>query len=77
MDEPLPTLDDELNNQLRKEILRLHGDLGFTLVYVTRSRDEAKQLGTRTIHIGRVGSVEPSVLDVVSLSQGGLIRLYP
>ena len=56
MDEPLSTLDDELNEQLREEILRLHGDLGFTLLYVTHSRDEAEQLGTRTIYLkqGRV-----------------------
>ena len=32
MDEPLSNLDDALNMQLRKEIVRLHGDLGFTLV---------------------------------------------
>jgi iron(III) transport system ATP-binding protein len=57
MDEPLSTLDDELNKQLREEILRLHSDLGFTLVYVTHSRVEAKELGTRTIHI-RQGRVE-------------------
>ena len=56
MDEPLSTLDEALNVQLREEILRLHGDLGFTLVYVTHSRDEAKELGTRTIYLkqGRV-----------------------
>jgi ABC-type Fe3+/spermidine/putrescine transport system ATPase subunit len=30
MDEPLSALDDELNRQLRQEILRLHSDLGFT-----------------------------------------------
>ena len=35
MDEPRSNLDDALNMQLRKEIVRLHGDLGFTLVYVT------------------------------------------
>lgn len=51
MDEPLSTLDDALNMQLRKEILRLHSDLGFTLVYVTHNRDEAKELGTRTIRL--------------------------
>jgi iron(III) transport system ATP-binding protein len=62
MDEPLSTLDDELNEQLREEILRLHGDLGFTLLYVTHSRDEAKQLGTRTIHIRR-GRVEQERIE--------------
>jgi ABC-type sugar transport system ATPase subunit len=56
MDEPLSTLDDALNLQLREEILGLHSDLGFTLVYVTHNREEAQQLGTRTIYLkqGRV-----------------------
>jgi iron(III) transport system ATP-binding protein len=62
MDEPLSTLDDELNKQLREEILRLHSDLGFTLVYVTHSRVEAKELGTRTIHI-RQGRVEQRTIS--------------
>jgi ABC-type sugar transport system ATPase subunit len=57
MDEPLSTLDDELNKQLREEILRLHSDLGFTLVYVTHSRDEAGQIGSRIIHLRR-GRIE-------------------
>jgi iron(III) transport system ATP-binding protein len=56
MDEPLSTLDDALNLQLREEIMRLHSDLGFTLVYVTHNREEAQELGTRTIYLkqGRV-----------------------
>jgi ABC-type sugar transport system ATPase subunit len=59
MDEPLSTLDDALNMQLRKESLQLHGDLGFTLVYVTHSRDEAKDLGSRTIHL-KHGWIDPT-----------------
>ena len=51
MDEPLSNLDDALNMQLRKEIVRLHGDLGFTLVYVTHNRDEAEALGARIIFL--------------------------
>src|SRR5262249_31952007 len=56
MDEPLSTLDDELNMQLREEILRLHRNFGFTLLYVTHSREEANQMGTRIVYIsqGRV-----------------------
>ena len=56
MDEPLSNLDEALNMQLRKEILRLHSDLGFTLVYVTHNRDEAEALGTRIIYLrhGRI-----------------------
>lgn len=51
MDEPLSALDDVLNRTLRQEILRLHGELGFTLVYVTHNRSEAEEIGTRTVHL--------------------------
>ncbi len=57
MDEPLSTLDEALNLQLREEIMRLHRDLGFTLVYVTHNREEAQQLSTRTIYL-RQGRIE-------------------
>lgn len=57
MDEPLSNLDDELSLQIRREILRLHRDLGFTLVYVTHSREEARDLGARMIRL-RQGIVE-------------------
>jgi len=36
-----------------EEILRLHAELAFTLVYVTHSRDEAREIGMRTIELGR------------------------
>lgn len=62
MDEPLSSLDDELNKQLRREILRLHGDLGFTLVYVTHNRDEARELGMRMICL-RQGRIDSAVGD--------------
>jgi ABC-type sugar transport system ATPase subunit len=57
MDEPLSNLDDALNMQLRKEIVRLHGGLGFTLVYVTHNRDEAEALGARIIFL-RCGQID-------------------
>ncbi len=63
MDEPLSTLDDALNMQLRKEILQLQSDLGFTLVYVTHSRDEAEELGTRIIRLEQ-GRIQYPILDV-------------
>ena len=53
MDEPLSSLDEELNFQLRTEILRLHKSRGFTLVYVTHRPDEANDLGTRTVYLKR------------------------
>ena len=63
MDEPLSNLDDALNVQLRKEIVRLHGDLGFTLVYVTHKRDEAEALGARIIFLrcGRIDDASSAV----------------
>jgi iron(III) transport system ATP-binding protein len=63
MDEPLSSLDVELNQRIRKEILKLHKTLGFALIYVTHDREEALDIGTRVIimekgRIGRIGSVE-------------------
>jgi iron(III) transport system ATP-binding protein len=49
MDEPLSNLDDELKDQLCGHILELHAQLGFTLIYVTHSRDEMRRLGARAI----------------------------
>src|SRR5262249_13121660 len=57
MDEPLSTLDEALNLQLQKDILRLHSELGFTLVYVTHNRQEAKALGNRILFL-RHGQIE-------------------
>ena len=51
MDEPLSSLDEKLNISLRKEIVRLQKELGFTLVYVTHNMDEAKEIGERIIYL--------------------------
>lgn len=59
MDEPLSNLDFELNQRLRKEILRFQKALGFTLIYVTHDRDEALDIGTRIL-LMRGGKVERS-----------------
>jgi ABC-type sulfate/molybdate transport systems ATPase subunit len=57
--EPLSNLDDELNLQLRGEILRLHGDLGFTLIYVTHNRDEAEASALGLYTSGTAESMTP------------------
>jgi len=49
MDEPLSSLDTDLNIRLRKEIIRLQQKLGFTLVYVTHNEEEASEIATRMI----------------------------
>jgi iron(III) transport system ATP-binding protein len=53
MDEPLSSLDEELNVALREEIVRLQETLGFTLLYVTHNRSEAEYIGTRIIMVGK------------------------
>ncbi len=56
MDEPLSSLDRELSLQLRSDILRLHKNLGFTLLYVTHNSEEALEIATRLVRMaaGRV-----------------------
>ncbi len=49
MDEPLSSLNVELSLRLRAEILRLHRELGFTLLYVTHNRGEALEIGCRIL----------------------------
>ncbi len=49
MDEPLSSLDLELNIILRKEILKLQQSIGFVLLYVTHDREEAFEIGSRIV----------------------------
>jgi ABC-type sugar transport system ATPase subunit len=59
MDEPLSNLDEELNQHLRTELLRLHTQLNFTLLYVTHDRVEANDIGTEIVCM-RHGRIERS-----------------
>ena len=54
MDEPLSSLDQALNKRLRKEIVKLQEKFGFTLVYVTHNEEEARDIGSRIIHLDEV-----------------------
>jgi iron(III) transport system ATP-binding protein len=51
MDEPLSSLDDELKHELGGQLLDLHAQLGFTLVYVTHSKEEMRRIGARAIRL--------------------------
>ncbi len=57
MDEPLSSLDPELNHRLRAEIVRLQEEMGFTLVYVTHNESEAEEIGTKSLWIRGGGIV--------------------
>ncbi len=47
LDEPLSALDGPTRLELRRELKRLHGELGTTVVHVTHDLDEAMGLGGR------------------------------
>ncbi|MGC0328899.1 osmoprotectant transport system ATP-binding protein [Streptomyces sp. SAI-170] len=46
MDEPFSAVDPVVRKQLQDELLRLQGELGKTIVFVTHDIDEAVKLGT-------------------------------
>ena len=58
MDEPFAALDALTRRSLQEELLRLWGELGFTLLFVTHSIEEALLVGNRILllspHPGRV-----------------------
>ncbi len=49
MDEPLSALDAELRMEMRKEIQRIHRQLGTTIVFVTHDQDEALAMADRIV----------------------------
>lgn len=49
MDEPLSNLDAKLRVQTRAELIRLHRQLGITVVYVTHDQVEAMTMGSRIV----------------------------
>src|SRR5262245_1179535 len=57
LDEPLTGLDEQLRQQLRDEIGRLHRRLGATMLAVTHNQDEALALSDR-IGVLRAGRIE-------------------
>ena len=57
LDEPLTGLDEQLRQQLRDEIGRLHRRLGATFLAVTHNQEEALSLSDRTAVL-RDGKVE-------------------
>lgn len=49
MDEPLSNLDAKLRAQMRVELIKLHEQLGNTIIYVTHDQVEAMTLGSRIV----------------------------
>ncbi len=75
MDEPFSSLDFELNLRLRKELLKIHEQIGFTLIYVTHNFEEAVDLANYIVlmkngQIALVGDAENIKKYFQELSQG-------
>src|SRR5215813_6390281 len=51
MDEPLSNADRELSRHLRAEILRLHAEMHFPLIYVTHNEEEAEEMGVQVFEM--------------------------
>jgi len=47
LDEPLSNLDAKLRSEMRRELQRIHEDLGITTVYVTHDQKEAMTMADR------------------------------
>ncbi len=61
MDEPLSNLDAALRVKMRAELLKLHRELGITVLYVTHDQTEALTMGDRVavLQRGRLQQVAP------------------
>ena len=57
LDEPLGALDLKLRRQMQLELMRIHGELGTTFIYVTHDQEEALAMSDRIIVMNN-GSVQ-------------------
>ena len=64
-DEPLSNLDAQLRVQMRREIAKLHNDLGATMIYVTHDQVEAMTLGDRIV-VMRDGVIQQADTPLVT-----------
>jgi ABC-type Fe3+/spermidine/putrescine transport system ATPase subunit len=74
MDEPLSSLDIDLNLLLRREIVSLQEEFGITMLYVTHDRDEAFSLATRIVVMGRGRIKKQGTVNEISEYLSGLSR---
>ncbi|MBE2220710.1 MAG: ABC transporter ATP-binding protein [Anaerolineae bacterium] len=60
MDEPLSNLDAKLRGQARRELTKLHRQLGNTFIYVTHDQTEAMTMASRIVVMdnGRVQQID-------------------
>lgn len=78
MDEPLSNLDAKMRVQSRRELTKLHHDLGNTFVYVTHDQTEAMTMATRIVvmeagRVQQIGTPEEVYLWPENITVAGFI----
>ncbi|MSS12409.1 ABC transporter ATP-binding protein [Bifidobacterium tsurumiense] len=58
MDEPFGAVDPIVRRELQDELLRIHTELGTTIVFITHDIDEALRLGEQIVIMSQGGVVE-------------------
>jgi NitT/TauT family transport system ATP-binding protein len=64
MDEPFSALDAQTREVLQRELLRIHGQTGKTILFVTHDLDEALYIGDRIIVLGANPGRVKQIIDV-------------
>jgi multiple sugar transport system ATP-binding protein len=82
MDEPLSNLDAKLRGESRRELIKLHNQLGNTFIYVTHDQTEAMTMADRIIvmndgRIQQAGSPEEVYFWPENIFVGGFIGSPP
>lgn len=66
MDEPFGSLDAITRAMLQDELLRIHAELGITIIFITHDIQEAEKLGTRVVVLEN-GVLKPQSSDLLSI----------
>jgi osmoprotectant transport system ATP-binding protein len=69
MDEPFGAVDEITRKQLQDEIIRIHKELGVTIIFITHDIKEALKLGTRVLVMDKG--------EIVQFNKPEVIRKHP
>ncbi|MBM7833405.1 ABC transporter ATP-binding protein [Clostridium sardiniense] len=65
MDEPFGAVDEITRKQLQDEIIRIHKELGVTIIFITHDIKEALKLGTRVLVMDKGEIIQFDKPDVI------------
>ncbi|GAA0105358.1 ABC transporter ATP-binding protein [Paraclostridium sordellii] len=69
MDEPFGAVDEITRKQLQNEIVKIHKDLGVTIIFITHDIKEALKLGTRVLVMDKG--------EIVQFNKPEIIKNHP